>query len=737
MDIAKARFLFGPDFSGEGELNPEVAEDREKLLAASPQEWPEELLGSLTTVATQVATEEPPAVWTTARRLLAEGHEPGAVLSDLCLALQIAEEAAADEDREVDLAAYVASLAYLPIPDSPALLAAIDQTLRAAKYGLAEAECLTRALRGLGRQVADILTRAGIDSAIGELVSEGTVESLVGDRLVLPEVAIEGSVLTHRLTVDDRALGALRLDDFVGLDDVDAGGFCVVDVDGVGYLRGPEGWLEGSAAGDLVALRLHDGRLTASRVPEPADDPGLVARVRSAAERESARFGLPAALPRICLSLILEDHQSFARPALPLTELCAAAGLEVRGMLAAGDPGQWRAARILGWTSEVLEEFEEEGDVTALLRAFAALEQDQRPAELLREVLDDLLQPERALFLAIQLGSWDGPDAEPTRDGFAAALLGAARRPEQAVVATWLAAVMAEARGDVLAAQDHVQRAVSGWPPWPLAIEWAGWYASDRGNADEAAAYWRRLDPLPSEELAVVERFAGAAVPRLGRNDPCWCGSGRKFKACHLGQPMLAPLPERASWLYQKAWAYMTRTGEDSFRDLIAYGTAAAEDPEDPESVRRAAQDPSTIDVVLTEGGWFSRFLAARGPLLPADEARLARAWARAERTVFEVEDAQPGESVAVVDLRTDEHLTIKEPTFSAEAVPGALVCGRAVPDGDGLVFAGPLVSVTEEVLPAFLEACEEGDGFKICTLYAAGTRGARAAGEGDGAGPG
>jgi hypothetical protein len=24
--------------------------------------------------------------------------------------------------------------------------------------------------------------------------------------------------------------------------------------------------------------------------------------------------------------------------------------------------------------------------------------------------------------------------------------------------------------------------------------------------------------------------------PELGRNDRCWCGSGRKYKACHLTQ---------------------------------------------------------------------------------------------------------------------------------------------------------------------------------------------------------
>jgi hypothetical protein len=29
-------------------------------------------------------------------------------------------------------------------------------------------------------------------------------------------------------------------------------------------------------------------------------------------------------------------------------------------------------------------------------------------------------------------------------------------------------------------------------------------------------------------------------VPKLGRNDPCWCGSGKKYKKCHLGKDTLA-----------------------------------------------------------------------------------------------------------------------------------------------------------------------------------------------------
>ena len=31
--------------------------------------------------------------------------------------------------------------------------------------------------------------------------------------------------------------------------------------------------------------------------------------------------------------------------------------------------------------------------------------------------------------------------------------------------------------------------------------------------------------------------------PRISRNDPCWCGSGRKYKYCHLNRHLEAPLP--------------------------------------------------------------------------------------------------------------------------------------------------------------------------------------------------
>jgi hypothetical protein len=58
----------------------------------------------------------------------------------------------------------------------------------------------------------------------------------------------------------------------------------------------------------------------------------------------------------------------------------------------------------------------------------------------------------------------------------------------------------------------------------------------------ERAKAGRRVSPrtrlsVPSAPL-VPALAAGAPAPRRrpGRNEPCWCGSGKKYKRCHLGR---------------------------------------------------------------------------------------------------------------------------------------------------------------------------------------------------------
>jgi preprotein translocase subunit SecA len=64
--------------------------------------------------------------------------------------------------------------------------------------------------------------------------------------------------------------------------------------------------------------------------------------------------------------------------------------------------------------------------------------------------------------------------------------------------------------------------------------------AAAAGGADPAAAAAGNGDPgsAPSAPAGTHRDVTTGAVmkdehAKLGRNDPCWCGSGKKYKKCH------------------------------------------------------------------------------------------------------------------------------------------------------------------------------------------------------------
>jgi preprotein translocase subunit SecA len=60
-------------------------------------------------------------------------------------------------------------------------------------------------------------------------------------------------------------------------------------------------------------------------------------------------------------------------------------------------------------------------------------------------------------------------------------------------------------------------------------------YSGGVGTAQPSALAEAAGGEAPPEEqpLPVVEQRRVAEVEQIGRNDPCWCGSGKKFKRCH------------------------------------------------------------------------------------------------------------------------------------------------------------------------------------------------------------
>lgn len=99
----------------------------------------------------------------------------------------------------------------------------------------------------------------------------------------------------------------------------------------------------------------------------------------------------------------------------------------------------------------------------------------------------------------------------------------------------------------------------------------------------------------------------------MGRNQPCPCGSGRKYKMCCLATAV-HPLTDRAEVVYALLATYAQRAaGAETLSRLVS---------------RSGANPQSTLlclDLMLTHCGLAERFLRTRGGWLCDDEAELGR----------------------------------------------------------------------------------------------------------------
>jgi tetratricopeptide (TPR) repeat protein len=252
----------------------------------------------------------------------------------------------------------------------------------------------------------------------------------------------------------------------------------------------------------------------------------------------------------------------------------------------------------------------------------------------------------------------------------------------------WLLGKAHQRLADTTQAEAAYHAAESVDPQWAPALIDLARYASDRGDAARGLALLHRAGiPSDHELVELLEHFQAMPRPGLGRNQPCWCGSGRKYKTCHLRHEQL-PLDERAAWLYQKAIMFLR---DGPWRGAVAEAAVVrAQFAEVPSAVLRALDDPLVIDAVLFEGGAFADFVATRGMLLPEDERLLAEQWLLIDRSVYEIEHVRRGAGFRMRNVRTGDVHQVRERTASQTVTAGALVCARIVPAKDTTqIFGG------------------------------------------------
>ena len=524
-------------------------------------------------------------------------------------------------------------------------------------------------------------------------LTEGPLEFWGLDLVGLVEHVLPGRVFTHRLTATERAGGFISAAPDLGVLLYSAFENDVVALAGGGQLEaitdyvddslefrlvGPSGWLDAHPPGVVLGFRWDAGVVSVAPV-DLASDADVLAPLVARAYRDDADDD-GVAYAEILMSRVAVLHpEAFSVPRPPVDELLAAAGLKRSGDAVAPVGFDWEAlaqTRRDRYAKELAERAgldEIDGRLLSdlavgLTRAWRA---DGAIAELDAEIVERVAVAFTSPYATDAfLSRAEGPLSIGSSEEVVARLDALAdqalaylprRRPAGALMAK---ARVAERRGDALSHERFVKQALAADDDFDMALEDAAIIASERGDARRMRAL---LDQLESEDgvaTAVSVRFSEPGPLAAGRNDPCGCGSGRKYKDC-CARFYGHDLAERVAWLWEKANAYIRRDVRfGALWDLAVTSVGMDPDEEDPESgvdeaVASTLDHMALADLVLFEGDGLVRFVEERGALLPTDELALCREWAKARHRLWRI-GGVAGDALVLEDAATGEELTVE-----------------------------------------------------------------------------
>jgi len=199
-------------------------------------------------------------------------------------------------------------------------------------------------------------------------------------------------------------------------------------------------------------------------------------------------------------------------------------------------------------------------------------------------------------------------------------------------------------------------------------------------------------------------------VAKIGRNDPCPCGSGKKYKNCHL------PIEEAA-----RAEQLRLRRAVDTLLPKVI--DAARELPEAiPAALTRywdgkyTPEQLSELDDLEERGAdrfltWYAfdyvqedgRTLVERlasdpaGLELAEEEARLLPAWADVRLRAYAVQEVQKGQSLRVSELVEGTIYDVADSAASRRMQVGEVLVGHLVPAGEQFFIGGAVAHLTED----------------------------------------
>jgi tetratricopeptide (TPR) repeat protein len=204
----------------------------------------------------------------------------------------------------------------------------------------------------------------------------------------------------------------------------------------------------------------------------------------------------------------------------------------------------------------------------------------------------------------------------------------------------------------------------------------------------------RPPEPVSAQERLETLQAQDRGTAKVGRNDPCPCGSGKKYKKCCLSKNEAASegrRPEKPDdRLRQRLMAYVEKSlpraeTDRAMREFFGERfdldrRSFALDSRGVEVEWPAFLEWLIHDFRLSTGQpAIARFLAERGGSLPADERGILEEWQDAAVGLHEVVDLEPGRSLTLRDVFTEETCTVREVRGSLSAVRWDLLGARVI----------------------------------------------------------
>ena len=178
--------------------------------------------------------------------------------------------------------------------------------------------------------------------------------------------------------------------------------------------------------------------------------------------------------------------------------------------------------------------------------------------------------------------------------------------------------------------------------------------------------------------------------PKAGRNAPCPCGSGRKYKKCHLPLDEAEHATTRTRSRLHDLDGRMVRALTDFAIQRFGGAWMRFEDDfEDPDEAVQLAAPWSVYGFRVDGQTVVEAYLETRGTRCSADE----RAWLAAQQaawlSVWEVIEVDPGTSLTLRDLLSGETRHVAEVSGSQNLVVRDALLARVVDHDDGALLCG------------------------------------------------